>query len=145
MSTATLARAEHHHGGIFLRHLGEMTVAMFMGMFVFGALLGVIAAAAGSSLESVRLSQPELFMAGMVSAMSVTMVAWMRHRGHTWREGAEMTASMVVATLVVLVFYWAGAIPADPVCPFSCMLMIPAMALTMLFRLDVYSTRMASR
>ena len=33
------------------------------------------------------------------------------------------------------------AISADPVCPLSCVLMIPAMAAAMLFRLDVYTTR----
>lgn len=60
-----------------------MTLAMFAGMFAFGLALGVVAGIAGSSLDSVRLSQPELFMLGMGSAMSGTMIAWMRRRGHT--------------------------------------------------------------
>lgn len=140
MSTAAAARAEQRPTLTFLRHLGEMTLAMFVGMFAFGLMLGVIAGAAGSSLESIRLSQPALFMLGMVTAMSVTMVAWMRRRGHTWREGWEMTAAMAVPVLVVLACYWAGAIPADPVCPLSCVLMIPAMAGAMLFRRDVYTS-----
>jgi hypothetical protein len=84
-------------------------------------------------------------MAGMVSAMSVTMVIWMRHRGHTGRQGVEMSASMIVPVVGVLALYWAGAISADPVCPFSCMLMIPAMAAAMLFRLDVYTMRASIR
>lgn len=144
MSTAALSRAEHNRPGVtFLRHLGGMTLAMFVGMFAFGLGLGVIASLAGSSLESVRVSQPELFMLGMGSAMSVTMVAWMRHRRHSWRQGWEMTAAMFVPVLGVLACYWLGAISADPVCPLSCVLMIPAMAGAMLFRPDVYTTRHA--
>lgn len=139
MSTATLSRSAHRRPmPTFLRHLGEMTLAMFAGMFAFALALGVIAGLAGSSLESVRVSQPELFMLGMGSAMSVTMVAWMRRRGHTWRESWEMTAAMFVPVVGVLACYWAGAISADPVCPLSCVLMIPAMAAAMMFRLDIY-------
>lgn len=141
MSTATLSRAAHHRPALtFLRHLGEMTLSMFVGMFAFGLALGLIAAAAGSSLESVRTSQPELFMLGMGTSMSVTMVAWMRRRGHTRRESAEMTAAMVVPVLAVLACYWLEAVTADAVCPLSCVLMIPAMAAAMLFRLGVYTT-----
>src|ERR1051326_3477189 len=81
MSTAALSRVEQNRPLMtFLRHLGEMTLAMLVGMFAFGLALGLIASLAGSSLASVRVSQPELFMLGMGSAMSVTMVAWMRHR-----------------------------------------------------------------
>lgn len=143
-ATTTLSRAKpepRRPALVFLRHLGGMTLAMFVGMFTFGLALGVIAGVAGSSLESVRVSQPELFMLGMGSAMSVTMVAWMRHRRHSWQEGWEMTAAMFVPVLAVLAGYWAGAITADPVCPLSCVLMIPAMATAMLFRLDVYTMR----
>ena len=126
---------------VFFRHLGEMTLMMFGGMFAFGLILGVVASVSGSSLPSVRVSQPELFMLGMGSAMSVTMIAWMRHRRHSWRQGWEMTAAMFVPVLGVLACYWVGVITADPVCPLSCVLMIPAMAAAMLFRLDVYTTR----
>jgi hypothetical protein len=51
-----------------------------------------------------------------------------------------MTAAMLVPVLGVLACYWAGAITADPICPLSCVLMIPAMAAAMLVRLDVYTT-----
>jgi hypothetical protein len=142
MRTATLSSPEHHRRAVvFLRHLGEMTLAMFVGMFAFGLVAGTIAAIAGSSLATVRVSQPELFMLGMGSAMSVTMVAWMRRRHHTWREGSEMTAAMFVPVLGVLACYWAGGITADPVCPLSCVLMIPAMAGAMFLRRDVYTMR----
>jgi hypothetical protein len=78
---ATLSRsAQHRPVPTFPRHLGEMTLSMFLGMFASGLAIGLIAGAAGSSLESVRVSQPELFMLGIGSAMSVTMLAWMRQR-----------------------------------------------------------------
>jgi hypothetical protein len=140
MSTATVSQHAHHRPAlVFLRHLAEMTAAMFAGMFAFGLALGFAASAAGSSLESIRVGYPVLFMLGMGSAMSVTMVAWMRRRRHTWRDGWQMTAAMFVPILGVLTCYWAGAITADPVCPLSCVLMIPAMAAAMLFQLDVYT------
>lgn len=140
MGAVTLQEREHHQQGLtFLRHLGGMTLAMFVGMFAFALAVGVIAGAAGSSFESLRVSQPEVFMLGMGSAMSVTMVAWMRRRGHSWREGWEMTIAMFVPVLAVLACYWARAITAAPVCPLSCVLMIPAMAIAMLFRPGVYA------
>ena len=142
MNTGTvLPREEHHHGGLlFMRHLGEMVLAMFVGMFAYGFVVGFIAGGAGSSLESARTTQPELFMLGMGSAMSVTMIAWMRHRHHTWRPCLEMMAAMLVPVLGVLVCYWANAVTADSVCPVSCVLMIPAMAGAMCLRLDLYTT-----
>jgi hypothetical protein len=139
MSTVILSSAEYRRALTFLRHLGAMTLAMFLGMFGFGFSLGLVASAAGTSLESLRVSQPELFMLGMGSVMSATMIAWMRHSRHSWLECAEMTAAMFVPVLGVLGCYWAGAITADPVCPLSCVLMIPAMAAAMILRRDVYT------
>ena len=140
VSTATLSTAKRRPARAFVRDLGEMTLSMFVGMFAFGLVLGVIAGLVGSSLESIRLSQPELFMLGMASAMSTSMIAWMRHRGHTWRQGWEMTAAMFAPVVGVLACYRAGAIAADPVCPLSCVLMIPAMAAAMVYRSDDYTT-----
>jgi hypothetical protein len=43
-STAALTRTAHHRPVVvFLRQLGEMTLAMFVGMFGFGLALGVAA------------------------------------------------------------------------------------------------------
>ena len=145
MSWATLSGAAHRRPApTFLRHLGEMTLAMFGGMAAFALALALVSGVAGSSLESVRVTQPELFMLGMGSAMSVTMVSWMRHRGHAWRAGWEMTAAMFVPIVGVLACYWAGGITADPVCPLSCVLMIPAMAAVMAFRPDVYTAQVGT-
>src|SRR4029078_13181883 len=95
MTTATLSSTERRRPTLtFLRHLGETTVAMFVGMFAFGVVLGLIAGLAGSTFESIRSPHPGFFMLAMGASMSVTMVAWMRHRGHVWRHGWETTAAM---------------------------------------------------
>jgi hypothetical protein len=106
MSSATLSKAAHRRPvPTFLRHLGEMTLAMFGGMAAFGLALALVTSVAGSSLQAVRVSQPELFMLGMGSAMSITMIARMRHRGLTRRAALEMTAAMVVPVVGVLACY----------------------------------------
>jgi hypothetical protein len=70
------------------------------------------------------------------------MVAWMRRRRtHGWRQCWEMTGAMCVPVLGVLGCYWAGRLSADSVCPLSCVLMFPAMAAAMLFRLGTYATQ----
>ena len=129
----------------FLRHLGEMTVAMLLGMFAYGVLLGVVLGAAGSTVEDARLGQPELFVLGMATSMSVPMVAWMRHRGHEWRNGIEMSAAMFAPALVLIACYWVHAVEANSICPLACAAMIPAMVGAMLFRVDDYTgDRMAA-
>src|SRR5512133_1190660 len=123
----------------FLRHLLEMTVAMMVGMFAYRLLVGSFLAAGGTTLEEARVAQPELFALGMATAMSVPMVAWMRHRGHSWRNGLEMSAAMFVPALLLIGCYELGAVSADSVCPVACAAMIPAMAGAMLFRRDDYT------
>src|SRR5512133_633676 len=141
MSTATLAR-ENRRGRtwVFLLHLLEMTVAMMVGMLVFGSLVGVIAGASGSSLEAIRVGRPEFFVLGMAAGMSVTMVARMRRRGHSHRSCREMTAAMFVPAFGLIAGYRLGAVSADAVCPVACALMIPAMAGAILFQNDAYTT-----
>jgi flagellar biosynthetic protein FliP len=141
MSTATLSRPRLARAAArFLLHLLEMTLAMMVGMVIFGALVGGIAAAAGSSLDGVRVGQPAPFVLGMALSMSATMVAWMRRRGHGWRACGEMTAAMFVPAVLLIGCYWAGTVTADSVCGLACALMIPAMAVAMLFRLDAHTT-----
>jgi hypothetical protein len=120
----------------FVRHLAEMVVAMMLGMFAFGLVL----AAAGTDLVAFRLSHPELSLMAMATAMSVPMVGWMRHRGHTWSSGAEMTVAMFVPVAIIIPCYWLSAMSAEPMCPIACAAMIPAMAVAMLFRRDEYTT-----
>ena len=140
MTTATVARAALRRPLLtFLRHLLGMTLSMMAGMVVFGAVTGIAAAAAGSDLDAARTSQPELFVLGMAGSMSATMVVWMRRCGHGSRAAAEMTAAMFAPALLAIGAYRVGAISADAACPLACGLMVPAMAVAMLFRLDTYT------
>jgi hypothetical protein len=77
--------------------------------------------------------------------MSVTMVAWMRHRGHTRRSSKEMTAAMFVPAFALIVCYSLNGVSASSVCPLACAAMIPAMVVVMVYRLDVYTTHVSLR
>jgi flagellar biosynthetic protein FliP len=63
---------------------------MLAGMVIFMAVPGVMAL-------PVFLHQ-----LGMAVSMTVSMVAWMRIRGHGWRHGCEMAAGMLVPWAAVL-------------------------------------------
>jgi hypothetical protein len=79
-------------GWRFARHLLEMVVAMMAGMAVLGVALATLGEPPGYANLFVRYGL-------MGVSMSVPMVAWMRHRGHSWRDGGEMTAAMLVPML----------------------------------------------
>ncbi|MGE5690983.1 MAG: hypothetical protein ACM33B_10550 [Pseudomonadota bacterium] len=123
----------------FLRHLLEMTAAMMVGMVAYGVVLGTVLARSGQTVEDARVDRPELFALGMATAMAVPMVAWMRRRGHGWRNGAEMTAAMFVPAVALIVCYRLDAVSAAAICPIACATMIPAMAAAMVVRLDDYT------
>lgn len=141
MTTAHAARATSFGPALrFVRHLLEMTAAMMLGMFLYGLVLGLVLAAVGSTPEAQRLANPELFALGMASSMSVPMVAWMRHRGHDWRNGAEMSAAMFVPVVALILCYRLDTVSAGSICPIACAAMIPAMVIAMLVRLDDYTS-----
>jgi hypothetical protein len=80
----------------FLRHLLEMIVAMAVGMAGFGLLLWAFG-------EPPGYDHPLVEHGLMSIAMAVPMVIWMRYRGHTWFEGAGMTAAMILPVLLLVV------------------------------------------
>ena len=81
----------------------------------------------------------ELAAFAMAFNMTLPMVLWMRHRGHSWDRGGEMAAAMFVPALALLVLFWVGVIPKGTVVPLQMVLMLPAMILVMLYRVDEYS------
>lgn len=94
--------------GRFTLHFVEMSLAMAAGMVVFHALAG-----AGGH-EPVRDASSLLEQVGMMVAMTVPMVGWMRVRGHGWRHGAEMTVGMLAPVVVVDLLLLAGAATTLP-------------------------------
>ena len=80
----------------------------------------------------------------MAFNMTVPMVLWMRYRGHSWERCGEMAAAMFVPATALLVLFWLGVIPEGAVVPGQMALMVPAMVLVMLYRVDEYSAPHAS-
>jgi len=85
----------------FLRHYGEMVLAMFLGMAVLGLPVDW-------ALRSVGADADAFMFLGMATTMTVPMVGWMIYRGHGWRANAEMSASMFVPTFAAIGVLTAG-------------------------------------
>jgi hypothetical protein len=79
----------------FLRHYGEMVLAMFLGMAVLGL-------PADWAMRSVGADSDAFMFLEMATTMTVPMVGWMIYRGHGWRANTEMSASMFVPTFAVI-------------------------------------------
>jgi hypothetical protein len=124
----------------FLRHLLEMTVAMMLGMCILGmAFRQVHLAVFGTGFDDAWHEHTELAVFAMTFNMTLPMVAWMHHRGHSWERNWEMAAAMFVLALACLVPFWLGSISATVVLPLEMNLMLPAMILVMLYRYDEYA------
>jgi hypothetical protein len=131
----TSARGTRH----FFRHFGEMVLAMWVGMIVFGLPYGGILAAAGTSVRDAKESAPEVFALVMAVNMAAGMTLWMRHRDHSWRMCVEMAGAMVVPAVAAIVLFWIGMIPSDAVVGVEHVGMFPAMIAVMLPRRSEYS------
>src|SRR6476661_11147255 len=89
----------------FLTAYVEMTIAMVVGMGLFGALWDAVWPG--------LTSRPDAMALTMAVDMTLGMSAWMWVRGHPTRHIAKMSAVMVVPFPVLLVPYWLGAISGD--------------------------------
>lgn len=124
----------------FLRHLLEITLAMVLGMVVLGmAFRQLHIALFGTGFDDAWHQHTELAVFAMAFNMTLPMVAWMHHRGHSWERGGEMAAAMFLPALALLVLFWLGALSAHIVLPLQMVLMLPSMILAMLYRVDEYT------
>ncbi len=130
-SVVTAAHPRPHRVRHFARHYVEMVVAMLVGMLVLGA--------AESLVWPDLTARADVGAMVMATNMAIGMGAWMRFRGHSWRGVAEMSASMYVPFLVLLVPFWAGAIGEGALMVWGHVLMLPAMAAVMLLRPDEHA------
>ncbi len=115
-----------HHGRrwlTFVAHFVEMLIAMFVGMGVLTAVLGMP-----------HDSPIEIQALYMAATMTVPMVAWMLVRGHSRRASAEMAAAMTVPLAALFPPLWAGVISGDALLDLQHVLMIPVMLGAMLLR-----------
>lgn len=124
----------------FLRHAGEMTVAMLLGMVVLGmAFRQLHIALFGTGFDDAWHEHTEFAAFAMAFNMTLPMVAWMRYRGHSWERGSEMAAAMFLPALPLLPLLWLGLMSAHWVLPLQMVLMLPSMLVAMLYRVDEYS------
>jgi hypothetical protein len=113
----------------FLRHFGEMVLAMLLGMAAFDVVTGTILIPMG----------PEVSALAMAVAMTVPMMAWMCIRKHAWRLNAEMAGAMIVPTLVLIGGSRLGLLPRTSLMLGTHILMVPAMLAVMLYRWRDYT------
>ena len=129
-------RARLLAGWRFTRHLLEMVVAMVAGMVVLGAVIWALGEPPGYANLFVEYGLMGAFMAA-------PMVAWMRHRGPPWSDGAEMTGAMLVPMLALTLPVELGvAVPGlseGSLMMLSHVAMIGGMVALMLYRFERYA------
>jgi hypothetical protein len=124
----------------FVRHFGEMVLAMILGMCVLGmAFRGIHIALFGTGFADAWRRHTELAVYAMTFNMTLPMVLWMRHRGHAWERCGEMAGAMFAVAVIALVPFWVGFIPGGTTLGLGMLLMVPAMLLAMFYRMDEYS------
>ena len=123
----------------FVRHFAEMFIAMMVGMMALGALDSVILSAAGTSVQHVRNSAPEVFALVMGLNMTIGMTVWMRYRRHSWAMCAEMAGAMFLPAIAALILFWCSVIHTGSVGGVEMTAMVPAMIAVMLLRRTEYS------
>jgi flagellar biosynthetic protein FliP len=121
-------------GWRFTRHLLEMVAAMVVGMAVLGAAIWALGEPPGYASLFVEYGL-------MGASMSVPMVAWMRHRGHAWSDGGEMTAAMLAPmfALVLPVELGVVGLAGHSLMMHSHVAMIGGMIALMVYRWDRYA------
>jgi hypothetical protein len=121
--------------GHFLRHYFEMCAPMCVGFAVGDVVYFWAAGQFGYSEPFLEL--PELSVAVVTFAMTAPMVAWMLFGG--MRETAEMAAAMPVLAIALLALGSLAVVPKGELALLEHGLMMPAMLVPMVFRLDVYT------
>ncbi len=118
----------------FTRHLLEMVVAMLAGMAVLGVAIWALGEPPGYSNLLVKYGL-------MGAAMAAPMVAWMRHRGHSWFEGGEMTAAMLSPMFALVLPAELGVVglSGHGLMMLSHVAMIGGMVALMIYRWDRYA------
>jgi flagellar biosynthetic protein FliP len=111
----------------FVAHYVEMVVAMIVGMVALGPLW-----------PADWVARPDLNAMTMAVDMTIAMALWMRIRRHSWPRTAEMSATMFLPFVVLLVPYWLGAISGTTVMVAAHVIMFPLMLAVMLWRRTDY-------
>jgi hypothetical protein len=136
------ARSGARRVGRFLWHLGEMVLAMLVGMAGFGGVRALLDPTGFAAALREHLDVRYLAMAGV---MAVPMALLMRYRGHGWARTAEMAGAMVVPVAAACLLWRFGlgaVVPAlsDQALGTSAhVAMYAGMMLAMLYRFGDYA------
>ena len=131
------AASRRSQAGHFARHFFEMCIPMCIGFAVGDAIYFGVASLLGYSEPFAEL--PVLSLAVVTFNMTAPMAAWMRYRRMPRRAIAEMSAAMVVLAVVLLCLGWLGLVSMSTLPLLAHGLMMPAMLVPMLLRLDLYT------
>lgn len=132
-SGAALTRA----AGRFGLHLLELCLAMGVGVAVLDLPFLALFTWAGSS-DPIR-ELPEIAVIVVAFNMSLSMALWMWFRGHDQRCGHEMSGALFVEAFVLIGAAWLGVLSRDSLVLWQHSLMLPAMVVSMLYRIDIYT------
>jgi hypothetical protein len=127
ISHAASGHSHPHQGGRlspFWRHFLEMLGAMVVGMIATGAIF--VSVVGVKSWDEVTIQYPTQALLAMAVGMTLPMVAWMRYRGMSWRNSAEMSAAMVLPVIPFLCLVWFG-VTESAQCGAYCAVMVVTM------------------
>ena len=120
----------------FWRHFLEMLGAMVVGMIATGAIF--VSVVGVKSWDEVTIQYPTQALLAMAVGMTLPMVLWMRYRGMSWRNSAEMAAAMVLPVIPFLCLVWFG-VTESAQCGAYCAVMVVAMYALMRYRRAEYA------
>ena len=118
----------------FARHIGEMTLAMWLGMPLGRSVFALIY---GSGSDAAVREHDLAWTLLMAIAMTVPMVAVMLYRGHSRRSAGEMAVAMIAPALPFVALKLAGVISAPVAGPYMGVSMLAMIAL-MVYRRREY-------
>ena len=123
--------------GRFVLHYFEMCIPMCIGFAVGDLLYFSIAGLFGYSEPFTEL--PLLSVLVVTFAMTAPMTAWMLYRGMPKRATWEMSATMPILALVLLMLGSFGVVPMGDLALLMHGLMMPVMLIPMAFRPGLYA------
>jgi deazaflavin-dependent oxidoreductase (nitroreductase family) len=130
----------HHPWRHFARHSLEMTAVMGLGMFAAAFLFMIILnLAVGGEItwDQALLGYPAHALIAVSIGMSVPMIPWMRHRGHSRRSAYEMAVVMVLLAIPFVCLALFGVVKGAQ-CGLYCLTGVVAMFALMVYRRSDY-------
>jgi hypothetical protein len=126
--------------GRFFLHYFEMCIPMCIGFAVGDLAYFWVAGMFGYSEPFTEL--PMLSVLVVTFTMTAPMTAWMRYRGMPRRGIWEMTATMPILALVLLMLGSLGVVPMGDLALLEHGLMMPVMLAPMVIHLGLYTGHM---